>query len=370
MSAKRTIRGSGPRASAKKPSRRRAVGSRKTTKTTALAPVQVEILPPRPAGIVPASEAPLGEKAARVLASRLAGAPATTRRAVVGDLADFAEWAGRGRVELVGVALLLSDRGLVLEAVSHYRAALMDRGLSSATIARRLSTLRSVVAKAHEIGVVDFELPKPKVAAEPRRARPTPTVADVGRVVSSLSATTAPRAIRDLALVRLMAATALRRESVCSLDVRDVDLDRGRVFVRVSKGKRTVETGGEEHSIPSPVVAALRLWKECRDRDGSWVPEAPLFSGFRRGAKGLERLHGRGLARALERLGRRAGVDLQPHGLRRWAVTTGASLGFDLETLRALARHRSVKTTEKAYLERRDSETAASVSEKLGALLG
>lgn len=348
------------------------MGSRKTTKTTELAPMQVVELVPasRPAGIVPAAYAPAGEKAARVLASRLAGAPETTRRAIVGDLCDFAEWAGRGRVELVGVDLLLGDRGLVLEAVSHYRADLMERGLSSATIARRLSTLRSVVAKAHEIGVVDFELPKPKVAAQPRRARPTPSVADVGKVVSSLVATTAPRAIRDLALVRLMAATALRRESVCSLDVRDVDLDRGRVFVRVSKGKRTVETGGEEHSIPSPVVAALRVWKECRERDGSWAPDAPLFSGFRRGAKGLERLHGRGLARALSRLGRRAGVDLQPHGLRRWAVTTGASLGFDLEQLRALARHRSVKTTEKAYLVRHDSETAATVSEKLGALLG
>lgn len=346
--------------------------ARKTTKTTALAPVQVEVLRQdvRGSALAPAAQASTGEKAARVLASRLAGAPATTRRAILGDLCDFAEWAGRGRVELDGVALLLGDRGLVLEAVSHYRAALMDRGLSSATIARRLSTLRSLVAKAHEIGVVDFEIPKPKVAAEPRRARPTPTVADVGRVVSSLVSTTAPRAIRDLALVRLMAATALRRESVCSLDVRDVDLDRGRIFVRVSKGKRTVETGGEEHSIPSPVVSALRLWKEARERDGSWVPEAPLFSGFRRGVKGLERLHGRGLARALQRLGRRAGVDLQPHGLRRWAVTTGASLGFDLEQLRALARHRSVKTTEKAYLERRDSETAASVSEKLGALLG
>ena len=348
------------------------MGSRKTPTTRALAPVQVEILLPedRPAGLVPASRAPLHEKAARVLASRLAGAPSTTRRAILGDLSDFAAWGGRGRAELVGVELLLGDRGLVLEAVSHFRADLMERGLSSATIARRLSTLRSIVAKAHEIGVVDFELPKPKVAAEPRRARPTPSVADMGRVVSSLLSTTSPRAIRDLALVRLMAATALRRESVCSLDVRDVDLDRGRIFVRTSKGKRTVETGGEEHSIPSPVVAALRLWKECRERDGSWVPDSPLFSGFRRGAKGLERLHGRGLARALDRLGRRAGVDLQPHGLRRWAVTTGASLGFDLETLRALARHRSVKTTEKAYLERRDSETAASVSEKLGALLG
>lgn len=346
--------------------------TRKKTPAAELAPVQaVELVPvERPGRLVPAAYAPADERAARVLASRLAGAPETTRRAIVGDLSDFAEWAGRGRVELVGVELLLGDRGLVLEAVSHYRADLMERGLSSATIARRLSTLRSIVAKAHEIGVVDFELPKPKVAAEPRRARPTPTVADVGRVVSSLTATTAPRAIRDLALVRLMAATALRRESVCSLDVRDVDLAKGRIFVRVSKGKRTVATGGEEHSIPSPVVAALLLWRECRERDGSWVPDAPLFSGFRRGAKGLERLHGRGLARALERLGRRAGVDLQPHGLRRWAVTTGASLGFDLEQLRALARHRSVKTTEKSYLERHDSETAATVSEKLGALLG
>jgi len=337
-------------------------------KTTEIAPVQV--VPAIVPGLVPAAEAPAEERAARVLAARLSGAPATTTRAIVGDLCDWSEWAGRGRDELVGTTLLLGDRGLVAEAVGHYRSSMMARGLSSATISRRLSTLRSVVAKAREIGVVDFDLPKPRVTAEPRRARPTPSVADVGRVVSSLVEKTSPIALRDLALVRLMAATALRRESVVGLDVRDVDLDRGRIFVRTSKGKRTVSTGGEEHAIPSPVVAALRLWKSCREREGSWTPEAPVFSGFRRGVRGLERLNGRGLARALDRLGRRAGVDLQPHGLRRWAVTTGASLGFDLEQLRALARHRSVKTTEKAYLERHDSETAATVSEKLGALLG
>ncbi len=337
-------------------------------KSTEIAPVQVVPVPA--SRLVPAAEAPTEERAARVLASRLSGAPATTTKAIVGDLCDWSEWAGRGRDEIVGTALLIGDRGLVAEAVGHYRAAMMERGLSSATIARRLSTLRSIVAKAREIGVVDYDLPKPRVAAEPRRARPTPSVADVGRVVSSLVEATNPRAIRDLALVRLMAATALRRESVVSLDVRDVDLARGRIFVRTNKGKRTVDAGGEEHSIPSPVVVALRLWKECRDPSGSWIPDAPLFTGFRRGAKELERLEGRGLARALSRLGKRAGVDLQPHGLRRWAVTTGASLGFDLETLRALARHRSVKTTEKSYLVRHDSETAATVSEKLGALLG
>jgi integrase len=344
------------------------VKTKKRSPVAGLAPVQLE----RSAEgrLVPAARASAQERAARVLSARLAGAPDTTRRAIVGDLRDFAAWAGRGRVELVGAGLLLGDRGLVLEAVSHYRADLQARGLASATISRRLSTLRSIVAKAHEIGAVDFELPRAKVAAEPRRARPTPTVAEVGRVVASLASTTSARAIRDLALVRLMAATALRRESVCALDVRDVDLDRGRVFVRVSKGRRSVLKGGEVHAIPSPVVAALRLWQVVRERDGSWLPEAPLFSGFRRGVKGLERLQGRGLARALSRLGRRAGVDLQPHGLRRWAVTTGASLGFDLEQLRALARHASVKTTEKSYLERDDAETAATVSEKLGALLG
>jgi len=360
------MRKSGAKAPTKKPSRRRAA----VRKSTQLAPMQAELVPIAPARLVPAAEAPAEERAARVLAARLAGAPATTKRAVVGDLCDWSAWAGRGRDEIVGTALLLGDRGLVAEAVGHYRAAMMERGLSSATISRRLSTLRSVVAKARELGVVDFDLPKPRVASEPRRARPTPSVAEVGKVVSSLIDSTDPRAIRDLALVRLMAATALRRESVVGLDVRDVDLARGRLFVRTNKGKRTVAAGGEEHTIPSPVVAGLRLWKAFREKAGTWQPDSPLFTGFRRGAKDLERLHGRGLARALERLGRRAGVDLQPHGLRRWAVTTGASLGFDLEQLRALARHRSVKTTEKSYLERHDSETAATVSEKLGALLG
>jgi integrase/recombinase XerC len=104
-----------------------------------------------------------------VLAAFLAGRNPRTLLAYDRDLRDFGRFLGAadGRA---GVELLLNlPHGHANATALGYKASLVDRGLKSATIARRLAALRSVVKMARTIGVVVWALDVESPKAEPYR---------------------------------------------------------------------------------------------------------------------------------------------------------------------------------------------------------
>src|SRR5947209_18006544 len=117
--------------------------------TTALVPTG----PPAPVPIDPPAPVPaLGP--VDLLAAFLAGRNPRTLRAYDRDLRDFARFLGAADARS-GVALLLDlPHGTANAMALGYKAHLVDRGLKSATIARRLAALRSVVKMARTVGVV------------------------------------------------------------------------------------------------------------------------------------------------------------------------------------------------------------------------
>jgi integrase/recombinase XerC len=99
-----------------------------------------------------------------VLDAFLAGRNPRTLQAYDRDLHDFARFLGTADARS-GVELLVNlPHGHANATALGYKASLVDRGLKSATIARRLAALRSVVKMARTIGVVawalDVESPK------------------------------------------------------------------------------------------------------------------------------------------------------------------------------------------------------------------
>jgi SAM-dependent methyltransferase len=107
----------------------------------------------------------------------LAGRPDRTQQAYTTDLQDFAR--SRRRAPAEAVRELLSDphqgRRLVLE----YAVELHRRRRAQATVQRRLTTLRSLVGMAHQLGVVDWSLTLPddgEVAAAAQRSSDGPYV--------------------------------------------------------------------------------------------------------------------------------------------------------------------------------------------------
>jgi len=209
----------------------------------------------------------------------------------------------------------------------------VDRSLAAATVNRRLAAVRSLVRLARTLGMVPWTLEVPSVKAEAYRDTAGPGTAAVRRILADLQAQDGPKAARDLALVRLLFDLGLRRGEVVSIDRVDLDLDRGVVHV-LGKGR----TAREPVSLPAPTREALVAWLAHRgDEDG------PLFASFDRRTGG-GRLTGTSLYRVVRAAGRRAGVEVRPHGLRHAAITAALDLtGGDVRKVQRFSRHRDLR---------------------------
>lgn len=153
-----------------------------------------------------------------------------------------------------------------------------------------------------------FENPARALRA-PRYPRPLiriPTPFDIRRVLEACETTAPssgrrppfrmrrPTAMRDRALVLLLADTGLRVSEAAALRVEDVDLSVGRIRVRQGKGGK-----GRVVFASPPVLEILRAYWACR----SARPEDPAFTD--RKGRGLS---ADAIKRLIRRLGQRAGV--------------------------------------------------------------
>jgi site-specific recombinase XerD len=120
-----------------------------------------------------------------------------------------------------------------------YFAQLGVDGLSRATIRSRWIAMRSFYRWARDEDEIDTN---PMDGVKVERATPPPTKFPDDVEVSKLLKSMSGRAFldrRDLAMVRLAAATGLRISELCALTVDDLDLPRGVVLVRHGKGDRS-----------------------------------------------------------------------------------------------------------------------------------
>ena len=253
-----------------------------------------------------------------VAVDRFLSSPAlseATRRAYAADLRDFTSWLG-------SQGLALDD--LDVRVLAAYTAELgrARRGLAPTTIARRLSTVRSLVR--HALGPERV----PDAALAPRRPRrlpETPALEEVESAVDRAGRDADPLALRNAALLELAYSCGLRSAELVALDLGDVDLDRERVHVR---GK-----GGKERLVPLGEEAAWRVGLWLRDGRPALVRGASdaLFLSVRG-----RRLDTSVLRRLLP----------HPHRLRHAYATHLLEGGVDLRTIQELLGHASLSTTQ------------------------
>jgi site-specific recombinase XerD len=248
----------------------------------------------------------------RFLASpRLA---ASTRRSYGFDLRDFGDWlAARGTaVEDVDVRVL-----------SEYVTGLGRdrRGLAPATIARRISTVRSFLR--FTLGPARV----PDVPFAPRRPRRLPDAPKQSEVEALIEGVRGegPIALRNGALVELVYSAGLRSAEVVGLDLRDVDFEQEHVHVRGKGGKERVVPLGERASIA--VAVYLRTARPALARGANDA----LFLSVRG-----RRLDTSTLRRLLP----------HPHRLRHSFATHLLEGGADLRTIQELLGHASLSTTQ------------------------
>ncbi len=255
-------------------------------------------------------------------------APATLR-AYRHDLGELADWASARGLE--PTALRYRDlRG--------YAAALSERRLARATVARRLSAVRSLYEYLQRLGEVTQN--PAELLPSPRRDGKLPRVLDPDQVRTLLEAIPAsdPLEIRDRAMLELTYSSGLRCAEVIGMDVDAVDYD--------SDAVRVLGKGRKERVVPvgEPARKALERYLATARPALLADPEEPALFVSRRG----NRLSPSDLRRRLARWMREAALagSVSPHVLRHSFATHLLEGGADLRTIQELLGHASVSTTQ------------------------
>jgi integrase/recombinase XerD len=177
------------------------------------------------------------------------------------------------------------------------------------------------------------DLRLPSLVALPRRV---PSEAQVTTLLSS-AGTWAYTAERDQALLELLYGTGLRRSECSRLDLGDVDLGDGTLWVRNGKGRK-------DRVVPLTTEAASALatyLRDCRPQLAGAAHETALFLSARAG----RRLTGSGLAKVVRRTARITGLPFSAHSLRHACATHLLKGGADVRQIQVLLGHKKLATT-------------------------
>ncbi len=267
------------------------------------------------------------------------GAARNTQLAYGRDLLDFADW-------LAGCDLVFASAGR--EAVEDYLVHCDAQGLSRATRARRLSSIRQLYRFAFEEG---WRSDNPALRLTgPGRMKSLPkilTEAEVTRLMEAARsrARNPAERLRDTALFELLYATGLRVSELVGLPVVAVRGDPRMILV---KGK-----GGKERMVPlsTPARTALADWLAHRDavedagRKAGRAPSRHLFPG--EGREGhLTRQYFHSLVKDVAVLAGISPALVTPHVLRHAFATHLLAHGADLRVIQTLLGHADLATTE------------------------
>lgn len=164
------------------------------------------------------------------------------------------------------------------------------------------------------------------------------TPADVAAMVKACDAGTA-LGLRDRAVLELLFGSGLRRAEVVALNLYDVDLRAGTVFVRSGKGgkSRLVPVAGQaRHALRRYLDHAHPTLITSRTGDA-------LFLGI-----GGQRISGKRLGQIVSERARAAGVTRRttPHDFRHGFALALLRGGADVHAVQRLLGHARVDTTE------------------------
>jgi integrase/recombinase XerD len=266
------------------------------------------------------------------------GAGKNTLAAYGRDLADFTEHlAGSGR----------SIATASTEDLRAYLGELARRGMTPATVARRLSAIRQLYRFLYAEGQRKDD---PAAVLEgPKRVRALPktlTLAEVDRLlrVATICDPAAPlavrlRAARLAALVEMLYATGLRVSELVALPASSARHDARVIVVRGKGNKERLVPLNDAAKRATAAYLAL-LAQSGRNAKSKW-----LFPSF--GESGhLTRQH---LARDLKTLASAAGLrssQVSPHVLRHAFASHLLHNGADLRVVQTLLGHADISTTQ------------------------
>src|SRR5215213_701485 len=231
-----------------------------------------------------------------------------------------------------------------------YRDRLVRRKRRPATIAAKLSVVRSFFAYLQAGGIVTLNPASTKLVPPPalptHQAGRALTPKEVRHLLASPDKTR-PEGARDYALMLVMLRLSLRLSEVCSLHRSSITANQGRWILKCK-----VKGGREEvWPLPADVKEAiddyLKLDRKRQEILHSGGHDAPLFqphSNYRTLVfdKALSPRH---VQRIVAKWGQYSGVGkITPHDLRRTVVTELLNRGHSYREVQMVTKHRDPKT--------------------------
>ena len=263
----------------------------------------------------------------QVVAMWLHGRSPHTQRAYSRDATRFLAFAGKPL------------RQVTLADVQAFADSLA--GLAPASRARALAAVKSLLAFAHRIGYLPFDVGAP--VRLPGRKDTLPERILPEAAVHRMLALEPDR--RNHALLRLLYAAGLRVSEACSLRWRDVQ-EHGDAGCVVVFGK-----GGKTRTV----LLSRDTWRELISLRGEAGREEPVFRSRKGG-----HLHPSQVLRIVRAAARRAGIQapVSPHWLRHAHASHALERGCPIHLVQTTLGHASVATTGR-YLHARPQDSSA-----------
>jgi len=246
------------------------------------------------------------------------------------DLASFAEFVGPQPWLEIDHALVRAWQGNLYE-----------KGLGKSSIARALSSLRSLFKWLAREGLVEQN--PAKLVRSPKLPKKLPRVPEIGELGAALDAAAPdgdPFPEREQVILELLYGSGLRNSELAGMRLDQIDIAGGMLLVR-GKGKK-------ERKVPlgETSVDALLDYLPAREKLlAHWRTETPLLLVNLRGAP----LSTRSVRSIVKRFAIHAGLpaETHPHTLRHAFGAHLLDQGADLRAIQEMMGHARLSTTQR-----------------------
>jgi site-specific recombinase XerD len=260
----------------------------------------------------------------------------------------------------------LAPLDVTADQVKIYKRALLEGGMASATVARRLSVLRGAYEQLAAKGLISWETAQDIAAVKApgvqKNATPSLTQRQAIALLEAIPTDTV-QGIRDLAMLSVFFLTGCRVSAVIGACAGHLETDGVDHYLNVTE-KRNRKRRKILLDAARPVLAYVTQAGIRDDRHG------PLFRPMTPDGTGLERRHldRKTPWRMVKKYCEAAGIDpsrlgsrgIGIHSLRKTAINDAIRNGATMHEVREFAGHADIRTTEVYFIRKEeDAEVAA-----------